>query len=43
MYEKVATMTVSIEETMSLGQGERDQTDRDSLFPNLWAGIRNAN
>ena len=26
MYEKVATVTVSIEETVSLGQGERVQT-----------------
>ena len=33
MYEKVATETVSIEETVSLGQGERGP-DRDSCFPN---------
>ena len=32
MYEKVATVTVSIEETVSLGQGERGP-DRDSYFP----------
>ena len=33
MYEKVATVTMSIEETVSLGQGERGP-DRDSYFPN---------
>ena len=33
MYEKVATVTVSIEETMSLGQRERG-LDRDSYFLN---------
>ena len=33
MYEKVATVTVSIEETVSLGQRERGP-DRDSYFPN---------
>ena len=33
MYEKVATVTMSIEETASLGQGERGP-DRDSFFPN---------
>ena len=33
MYEKVATVTVSIEETVSLSQGERGP-DRDSYFPN---------
>ena len=33
MYEKVATVTLSIEETVSLGQGERGP-DRDSYFPN---------
>ena len=32
MYEKVAIVTVSIEETVSLGQGERGP-DRDSYFP----------
>ena len=32
MYEKVATVTVSIEETVSLAQGERGP-DRDSYFP----------
>ena len=32
MYEKVATVTVSIKETVSLGQGERDP-DRDPIFP----------
>ena len=32
MYEKVATVTVSTEETVSLGQGERSP-DRDSYFP----------
>ena len=30
--KKVATVTVSIEETVSLGQGERGP-DRDSYFP----------
>ena len=34
MYEKVATVKVSIEETVSLGQGERGP-DRDFYFPNL--------
>ena len=34
MYEKVAIVTVSIEETVSLGQGERGP-DRDSYFPRL--------
>ena len=34
MYEKVATVTVSIEETVSLGQGERGP-DRDSYFPKI--------
>ena len=38
MYEKVATVTVSIEETVSLGQGERGP-DRDSYFPNTRTGI----
>ena len=33
MYEKVATVTVSIEETVPLGQGKRGP-DRDSYFPN---------
>ena len=33
MYKKVATVTVSIEETVSLGQGERGP-DWDSYFPN---------
>ena len=33
MYEKFATVTVSIEETVPLGQGERGP-DRDSYFPN---------
>ena len=33
MYETVATVTVSIEETVSLDQGERGP-DRDSYFPN---------
>ena len=32
MYEKVAVVTMSIEETVSLGQGERGP-DRDSYFP----------
>ena len=32
MYEKVATMTVSIEETVSLDQREKGP-DRDSYFP----------
>ena len=33
MYEKVTTVMVSIEETVSLSQGERGP-DRDSYFPN---------
>ena len=33
MYVKVATVTMSIEEAVSLGQGERGP-DRDSYFPN---------
>ena len=33
MYEKVATVTVSIEETVSLGEGKRSP-DRNSYFPN---------
>ena len=32
MYEKVATVTVSIEEMVSLGQGRGVQTDRDSSY-----------
>ena len=35
MYEKVATVTVSIEETVSLGQGERGP-DRDTYFSQSW-------
>ena len=38
MYEKVATVTVSIEETVPLGQGERGP-DRDSYFPNQAIGV----
>ena len=34
MYEKVATVAVSIEEMVSLGQGERGP-DRDSYFPKV--------
>ena len=37
MYGKVVTVTVSIEETVSLGQGERGP-DGDSYFPN-WISI----
>ena len=33
MYEKVATVTMSIGETVSLGQEERGP-DRNSYFPN---------
>ena len=34
MYESVATVTVSIKETVSLDQGERSP-DRDSYFPKM--------
>ena len=33
MYEKVATVKGSIEQTVSLGQGERS-SDRNFYFPN---------
>ena len=36
MYEKVATVTVSIEETVSIGQGRGVQTGTP-IFPTPWA------
>ena len=35
MYEKVAIVTVSIEKTVSFGQGERSPDTDDSYFPKI--------